>query len=583
MNAASSPDLSPSDEFQVISGVKSRAAQRRNRKKLQSQVTAANLTSTVSDPSSSPPPTQLRYETPAKPIINSKTSGKISNSGPNLVNSSPPHQILCSPSLNHLHDLFPLIGPDLIFSIYSQFNRNFNQTVDFLLHTQQNNQNTSDDSNSAETRPTRENQSIKRDFLSQELHLELLIIICDHLDVFTLSNLAQANAELHGEIETNVYNRVKFLSFHQRTHWPDQNIVLMIEKFPSLAEISLKHCESFASWHKLSCAVFGKHITTLNLSYCDGLYDNDCAELIGGLDFLRNLVLQACINLSDEALELISHCSNARNLVKVNLSDCKGLTNAGITRFLEKLTRFSLISIDLRGTHINKALLSFNSSQYKQLQAINLSNCVNLSHNLVIKSPFCELSTLIINNLNNLDTIEVQIPSLTSLNLSNNKYVKNLTLFAPNLLLLNLSGCINLRNFTLFNDNSSSSPAPPLVTALREVNLNLCRSLLPISFSNLLNSCVATLESLQLRGCIELSNDNLYQTASKAGRLISLDCSGCKQLDKQVVNLARTAVENNNNSYRPMEKGSSSKIVQRMARLSIEEESPQEILPLDSD
>jgi len=347
-----------------------------------------------------------------------------------------------SPSpLQQLTEMFPAAEPNMIESAYVSCNRDFAATMEMLLQSDQSNQPTavaapsSDEDralqvalaasviSAAEEGVPIDNDALEHSRLAllrqpdhfSRLPLDSLHLITDCLSLFDLASLLRVNNELNREV-SRVLHRIDRLDFSRERYgmWSDRRILSMIARFPATHSLSLRGRFNFRSFDRLRQACFGMPLRHLSLAQCMQLQDIDCNELFG-LESLHSLDLCAC-DITDDGLEFISTARRNSNLIRLQLADCKFISNTGVSRIVERCQ--NLESLDLRGTNVTPAALQFNSSATK-LTHLNMQRCKRLPATVTFNSPYCILTQLNISANLNLKHLTLGVPTLTALNVSN--------------------------------------------------------------------------------------------------------------------------------------------------------------------
>eukprot|EP00808_Paulinella_micropora_P006087 g8772.t1 len=349
------------------------------------------------------------------------------------------------------------------------------------------------------------------------------------LDVYSLCRLSRASKAL------DAATRACFEAMHSLSaakhllRLSDDQLCAMITRLPNLDSLSFSKCAAFSRMQALPRACFPSAGTLLRLNFakCSQLRDRHLETLLEVTDGLTHLDLSDT-EVSDLSLEYVLRL---KRLAQLNLHGCRQVTSAGVDRLLGLAPE--LRELNLKSTLVTVELFAPGGWAGKtlQLRKLDLARCKRLAPRLELGTAFKRLTELNLSSNLGLERLELSTPLLEKLNLSQCKYLRALSLRhgVPNLHTVNFSGASNLTELT--------TPAP-FRTQLQTANLCQCRSLSHQSFLKLALSSPTSLNSLNLSGMIQLSDQLVLEFLPKVASLSELRLEGCRQLSAQVQNTA---------------------------------------------
>ncbi|XXQ36901.1 CUE domain-containing protein [Plasmodiophora brassicae] len=350
------------------------------------------------------------------------------------------------------------------------------------------------------------------------ISVDVMRIVAKFLTMFDLANLASVNREFKRLSEHELCSvTILYNAKHFRTA-SDERIVRMLTRFPRLTAVSLYKCTNFASFALLPVALRGSRVASLNLAFCTRIEDIDVRTIIIGFPTLAHLDLSST-PITDDALEYVAAIAPA-NLNRLVLCGCKRITDYGISLLNARCS--ALEQLDLRSTHIRPSPCLDPVENGAQLTVLYMSSCKTVSR-VRFDADFAALQTLVLSSNPNMTEAVLRLPSLALLNLSSSKQLARLVVIAPRLRILNVSGCQGL------TDGQFE------VEALTKANLYNCRSIAPASLLLLFSAARQSLQDVDLRGCVQLQDDEALTFATMCTQIARFDVTGCRSLSALVV------------------------------------------------
>ncbi|XP_025729030.1 F-box and leucine-rich repeat protein 13 [Callorhinus ursinus] len=194
------------------------------------------------------------------------------------------------------------------------------------------------------------------------------------------------------------------------------------KNYPNINHIYMADCKRITDGSLKSLSSL-KQLTVLNLANCIRIGDMGLRQFLDGpvSTRIRELNLSNCIHLSD--ISIVKLSERCPNLNYLSLRNCEYLTDLGIEYIVNI---FSLLSVDLSGTHIsNEGLMIL--SRHKKLKELSLSECYKITD--VGIQAFCKGSLI-------LEHLDVSYcPQLTD------EIIKALAIYCIHLTSLSIAGC----------------------------------------------------------------------------------------------------------------------------------------------
>nr|XP_035923373.1 dynein regulatory complex subunit 6 [Halichoerus grypus] len=194
------------------------------------------------------------------------------------------------------------------------------------------------------------------------------------------------------------------------------------KNYPNINHIYMADCKRITDVSLKSLSPL-KQLTVLNLANCIRIGDVGLRQFLDGpvSTRIRELNLSNCIHLSD--ISIVKLSERCPNLNYLSLRNCEYLTDLGIEYIVNI---FSLLSVDLSGTHIsNEGLMIL--SRHKKLKELSLSECYKITD--VGIQAFCKGSLI-------LEHLDVSYcPQLTD------EIIKALAIYCIHLTSLSIAGC----------------------------------------------------------------------------------------------------------------------------------------------
>jgi F-box domain len=483
---------------------------------------SASVTATDSSfycsPSSASPGTGSQYGSPHTP------GDSDVHSDPHIVGSSRWRR---TTPLSGVLDMFgDTFDADVIQSVFQQVQYNADAAIEHLLAMSAALENKDDQTSGLSSGAPHATAAVAGPanvlhFSSDQLHKkdlltslpnDALLMICDMLDHFALASLRCVSRASY-EVVQQVFESVNDMNFYRYWYWPDWRMLNMLKQFPQLQTVSLRACEGFESFEQLAHILSRAPIYRVNLSGCYELTDRGALCLISQVPNLMSLDVSHTA-VTNSFLEHMPE--NAPQLSRLNLNTCVYITDNGVSRLLRSMK--NLQYLDLRHCPVSSAALSFETKDCS-LQQLFLRGCEYL-RNLVIHPRFyCPINNLNASFNTNLTTVSLALPELRTLNLSNCKRLQRLVLHTPELEDLMLSCCPNLQVIQVTGS-----------TSLTRVNAFSCRQIQPRGVVELAKSGKHTLQSLNLTGCMSISESTVEQLIDHCSELVDLTLNGCKNV-----------------------------------------------------
>jgi len=415
-----------------------------------------------------------------------------------------------SVDLQSLLDMFPMLDRDTVFSAFSSFDRNMNETVEYLLcceHVQEPAPALTADSSSVS--PCCPPTSNSHDFL-RRLPSDAFLLVMDSLSFLDMCSVGLTSHAMHAAVLEKTKD-IKSVDLYAYRNLRDREILSMLSLFPHLDSLSLRGCRKFSLFHALgSCA---PSVKRLNLASCIKLDDHAIQYLLA---FMPGLTLLDLSNthIMDSALDSLAEHSFL--LGTLLLEGCLNITDFGVTSVLQRSEK--LESLSLKDTSVTIECLRSRAPAFS-LKNLSLQSCAGIIALDLCSRPFVHLRNLNFSCMPRLVRATIALPSLSSLNLRNCSSLHTLTLRTPLLSTLLLNGCFNLVSLTTEG-----------TTPLMKVDLTRCRRLSPSTLISFLVSCQGTLQSLCTVGCFGMDDSVVQFVLNHFTKLTVFDLSGCKSV-----------------------------------------------------
>lgn len=112
----------------------------------------------------------------------------------------------------------------------------------------------------------------------------------------------------------------------------------------------------------------------LCLSHCDGVNGYGLMALCKYLSHLKTLVLRDCEYLTDDDMNLFRYGSFTNTLTSVDISDCKGISNVGVSALCNSLGS-TLRALNLAGCKVTDSVMPSICANCHKLNELDLSRC----------------------------------------------------------------------------------------------------------------------------------------------------------------------------------------------------------------
>ncbi|KAI8974319.1 cyclic nucleotide-binding-like protein [Pilobolus umbonatus] len=278
---------------------------------------------------------------------------------------------------------------------------------------------------------------------------------------------------------------------------------------------NILHTLDFSPFNKqitdtvLSELVIGAHVRHLSLSQCYYITDKGLTQLLDKVgQQLETLDLNSCWLLTDFSLSYIGRTCPFLN--GLDLSNCRKISDVGLFRLLDE-----------KSTH-----------NYTPLRHLSLSYCKKLSDVMMCHlNEFCS-SSLESLNIQRCTRITdegfsywEEFPQLKELNLTDCSFLTDQTISrlvtaAPNLSRLILSFCCALSDVSIENVG--------LLSKLKELDASFCGAAVSdLSIHQLLHSPSMHLVSLNIRGCVRITDHGVQSIISSSNAIDTLNISQC--------------------------------------------------------
>ncbi|CAO3659542.1 unnamed protein product [Rhizopus stolonifer] len=221
--------------------------------------------------------------------------------------------------------------------------------------------------------------------------------------------------------------------------------------------------------------------------------------------FLKTASFRGCIQFNGHALRTLSeHCPNIQVM---NIKDCRNLSAASITCFLQQAQHLRVLDVSGLDTIKNSTLAV---TLLSKLEKINLSWCKNISGQGLVPliSSCVNLRYLRLNGCPQLDDATMEVFGRSM----------------PNLAYLSLSACTGLTDTALLSFLCESS-----TQALRHLNLSNCARLTDATLRYLAQYS-PHLTHLELSGCVLMTDQGFCYLSSRIKTLKHLDLEDLQQI-----------------------------------------------------
>lgn len=322
-------------------------------------------------------------------------------------------------------------------------------------------------------------------------------------------------ALLSGEILERIVNRLDFTSLIQLSSVSKKTRDFVLHNDRIMHNVDLSHFNKHVTDASAASIAnyLGPRVKELNLSQCFYITDDGFKTLIEHVPNVESMDLNSCWLLTDKSLTLLA--ATCPQLVKLDLSNCRKISDVGIFKLLNEKSE--------RG--------------YPELSELSLSYCKKLSDMTMNHlAEFCSktLSTLNIQRCTRITDqgfvkwADTQFPQLKALNLTDCSFltdqaIAHLVSAAPRLNRLSLSFCCAL----------SDSAIEGLISLaeLEDLDASFCGAAVSdVSIRALLNKpsdSVESIHSLNLRGCVRITDTCVNTILENGAKLESLNISQC--------------------------------------------------------
>ncbi|PHZ15626.1 RNI-like protein [Rhizopus microsporus ATCC 52813] len=225
--------------------------------------------------------------------------------------------------------------------------------------------------------------------------------------------------------------------------------------------------------------------------------------------FLKTANFRGCIQFNGHALRTLSdHCPNIQVLI---IKDCRGLSSASITYFLQRAHQLRVLDVSGLDT-VKNSTLAVAGSCLGKLEKLNLSWCRNITgHGIlpIITSCSTHLRYLKLNGCPQLDDNTMEL----------------LGQHLPNLTYLSLAACTSLTDTGVLSFLSSGKGSG----LLTHLNLSSCARLTDATLRHLSQYAVS-LTHLELSGCVLMTDQGFCYLAPRLKTLVYLDLEDLQQI-----------------------------------------------------
>ena len=160
------------------------------------------------------------------------------------------------------------------------------------------------------------------------------------------------------------------------------SVTALLTNLPQLRELRLAHCTGIDSraFTDLKSGLKFDALRILDLTACDGVYDDAIARIIPAAPRLRNLVLAKCRHITDLAVRAI--CTLTKNLHYIHLGHCQNLTDAAIIDLVQQCNRIRYIDLACCSKLTDASVRWL--AKLPKLRRVGLVKCLNLTDTSIV-------------------------------------------------------------------------------------------------------------------------------------------------------------------------------------------------------
>ncbi len=292
---------------------------------------------------------------------------------------------------------------------------------------------------------------------------------------------------LASEVSAPVLSNLKLIGCSSITQYP----LFFLTKFSLLRSLSLVefHNVTETTFRSLLGACPG--LTSLQLSWCQGLNKESMDVLVKQGLHLTSLDLSNSIKINDEAI--LSLLPLAPRLISLNLLGCSAFGRETMNNFLVKCSQLTALNLS-ECLEVNEKTLELLPRACPRLQSLSLAKCSSID-----KDTLPLLSTLALHSLSlrecnqithqTISTCATRFPSVTSLSLMGSSELNEVAIEAipetfPHLRSLDLSMCVGATEKAVRTLVSRSHQLRSL-TLLGHYKIRLAFKALKLEFPNI--------------------------------------------------------------------------------------------------
>lgn len=171
------------------------------------------------------------------------------------------------------------------------------------------------------------------------------------------------------KLPSDAYSRISVGKFNNCSI-TDKGLELFLETFNSIEELELSGCNEISNLIELESA---KNLKRLILTDCINIADGFAQKLVPIMHQLDELTIQA-YHLTDNFLDYLCKNSNTGHLLRLELPNCKEITNQSLVEIADHFQQLEALSIS-GSTKIEDAAIGLLAEKFKNIKFLDLSWC----------------------------------------------------------------------------------------------------------------------------------------------------------------------------------------------------------------